>query len=473
MLVSFATFEHLPIRVGGLGEAATSLAEALVRERAQVMVLMPSHGLHMRSSDVEWSRYGTFKIHACGEWHETTVYEGLRNAVRIFLFSNHVLDHREVYGGWENLMGKVLHFSKGVPAFFNLFLKREDWKPDVFHCNDWHAVLAGYLGKRFFKIPMVYTVHRLCRPAIPVEMLERDGYGEALEERYIHDGQFYLEPFGADLCDALNTVSYTYLNEEWKTFFKHLAGKATYVWNGIDYAFWNPEKIKHPALSRAERRKILLKENSLEEGILFFYVGRLDREQKGVDHFLNAIDLVMESGGEAPERFRFILLGAGDPELEERIRQMERQYPRHVRGIIGYLERPATREYYAGADFCVIPSNFEPFGLVQLEAMCLGCIPLGTRVGGINDTVIDVDSRPYEATGKLVAPRDPGSLAQAIEEMGRWALERPDLVEAIRRNGRPHVMRKFSWDQAAKRYLKLYEGRATVKVPFAQYPEPY
>ena len=72
------------------------------------------------------------------------------------------------------------------------------------------------------------------------------------------------------------------------------------------------------------------------------------------------------------------------------------------------------QEYYGAADFCIIPSNFEPFGLVQLEAMCMGCILIGSRVGGINDTVLDIHDYPEESTGRLVPPRNSTAL------LGPW-----------------------------------------------------
>lgn len=82
------------------------------------------------------------------------------------------------------------------------------------------------------------------------------------------------------------------------------------------------------------------------------------------------------------------MLGSGDPVLEKLARDMEKKYPRNVKAIIGYLGRETTREYYGASDFCLIPpSNFEPFGLVQLEAMCMGSIPIGTRVGGASMTL--------------------------------------------------------------------------------------
>jgi len=170
---------------------------------------------------------------------------------------------------------------------------------------------------------------------------------------------------------------------------------------------------------------------------------------------------------------RMVVLGSGDPALEEMARDMERKYPRNVKAIIGYLGREATRAWYGASDFCLIPSNFEPFGLVQLEAMCMGSIPVGTKVGGINDTVLDIDKDKEGATGKLVPPRNPRELAAAMIKMGLLYMDDRARLEQVRSNGRPHVMTNFTWDRAARRYLSVYEGTASVKLPFADYGGPF
>ncbi|RQD72744.1 MAG: glycogen synthase [Candidatus Syntrophonatronum acetioxidans] len=476
MIVGMATFEHLPVRVGGLAEAVTSLARSLSREE-EVMVFMPSHGLIHGESDMEFKKYGDYEIIIGEDIHPVTVFETEREGVRLFLFSNQILDSPQVYGPRKAFIKKMVHFTKALPGFINLLLKKEGKKPEVIHINDWHCVLAGALVKKYFKIPFIFTIHRLCRERMSVKELNEVNLGELVDPRYLEGDFFNIESFGAHYCDYLTTVSYTYLNEEWKTFFGTFDGKTTYVWNGMDYDFWDPQKLKEPELTRRERRAKLLKEHGLEEGILFFNVGRLDAQQKGIDVLLHSLDLLMrekvKKAGRIKDQFRFILLGSGDKTLEEKAVELEKSYQKNVRVLIDYLGREITREYYGAADFCLIPSNFEPFGLVQLEAMCMGCIPVGTRVGGINDTVLSLEEFGEEATGKLVPPQNPKALAEAMVEMALLQQEREEIVEKIRRKGRAHVMENFSWDRAAERYKQVYQNKATVKLPFVSYAEAY
>lgn len=103
----------------------------------------------------------------------------------------------------------------------------------------------------------------------------------------------------------------------------------------------------------------------------------------------------------------------------------------------------------------------------------MGSIPIGTRVGGINDTVLDIDTARDRATGKLVLPRKPRELADAMVRMGLLQMNDPGKVDKIRANGRPHVMTNFTWDRAARRYLDMYQGKASIMLPFADYGGPF
>lgn len=480
MLVSMATFEHLPIRVGGLAEAVTSLGESLSKVE-DVIVFMPAHGI-LQEGDESYSypprKYCDFRILVGERIFPITVYQTERNGVRIFLFSNEVLDHPNVYEPREMFVQKMVHFTKAVPGLINIMLKKEQRKPDVIHINDWHCVFAGGLVKKYFNVPFIFTIHRLCRERISVHELNEVNLSELVDPRYLEGDMFNIEKFGGHHCDQLTTVSYSYLNEEWHTFFSTFEGKTTYVWNGTDSTFWNPEFLKYAQYPRQERRKLVLKENGLEDGILFFNVGRLDTEQKGIDILLDAFEMIMR--GDIPEsqglreKIRLIILGSGDQHLESATRNLEQRYPQNMKALLTYLGRETTREYYGAADFCLIPSNFEPFGLVQLEAMCMGCIPIGSRVGGINDTILDLHDFPEESTGRLVPPRNSAALARAMIEMARLSLgNERELLNKMRQRGREHVIQNFNWDKAAARYIKVYENKATIKLPFVSYSEPY
>ena len=262
------------------------------------------------------------------------------------------------------------------------------------------------------------------------------------------------------IADAVTTVSRSYLWEEWE-FFGNFDGKVTHVFNGIDCSFWNEELLENANLPREERRKRILESFGLSDGKAFMFIGRFDRSQKGVDTLLRAIEIL--SSDPAFGNMRFLIVGKGDPGLEEWARAVENRFPENVRVITDVLPRETVRELYGSVDFVVIPSYFEPFGLVQLEAMCLGAVPIASSVGGLKDTIIDLNADPENATGILVPPRDAFALARAMisaKELDERTLER------LRENARRRARKDFTWENACRRYLLVYENAVDKAVPF-------
>jgi starch synthase len=203
----------------------------------------------------------------------------------------------------------------------------------------------------------------------------------------------------------------------------------------------------------------------LSDGIAFMFIGRFDRGQKGVDTLLRAIELIAQSYPSEFSKMRFIIIGKGDPELESWAHALGAKYPENVKVVTEMLKREFTRELYGSVDFVIVPSYFEPFGLVQMEAMCLGAIPIGSAVGGIKDTIISLDEDEENATGLLVPPRDPNALAQAILRMAKIREEQPELIEKMRQNGKKRTT-VFTWENACRRYMRAYKNDIDKAVEF-------
>uniref|UniRef100_UPI0010A1F8B6 chimera protein of Melatonin receptor type 1A and GlgA glycogen synthase n=1 Tax=Homo sapiens TaxID=9606 RepID=UPI0010A1F8B6 len=193
---------------------------------------------------------------------------------------------------------------------------------------------------------------------------------------------------------------------------------------GIDCSFWNESYLTG---SRDERKKSLLSKFGMDEGVTFMFIGRFDRGQKGVDVLLKAIEIL--SSKKEFQEMRFIIIGKGDPELEGWARSLEEKHG-NVKVITEMLSREFVRELYGSVDFVIIPSYFEPFGLVALEAMCLGAIPIASAVGGLRDIITN-------ETGILVKAGDPGELANAI--LKALELSRSDLSK-FRENCKKRAM---------------------------------
>ncbi|ASJ10271.1 glycogen synthase [Thermococcus sp. P6] len=448
MKILIIGFEYLPVKVGGLAEAITSIATGLRKLGNEVVVFTPDHGRGLGEV------VGSFNVSAFGESIGITVRKRVEQGVTVYSLGGGLLSEPDVYGpNWEALLRKTVLFGKASVGLMNELIG--EFKPDVIHAHDWHVVFALGLLKKYFGIRSIFTVHRLNRARISSEYFREANLGELAPYPELDP-----EHTAGYVADAVTTVSRSYLWEEWE-FFKNFDGKVTHVFNGIDCSFWNEELMETKDLPREERRRLVLERFGLRDGTTFMFIGRFDRSQKGVDTLLHAIEIL--SSDPIFEGMRFLIIGKGDPELEKLARALQNRFPENVRVITELLSRETVRELYGSVDFVVIPSHFEPFGLVQLEAMCLGAIPLGSSVGGIKDTIVDLNLDPENATGLLVPPGDALALARAMVEAAGLDGE---TLERLRKNGRKRGREEFTWEKACRRYLKVYEGAVDRAVPF-------
>ncbi|NJE30276.1 glycogen synthase [Thermococcus sp. 18S1] len=448
MRILILGFEYLPVKVGGLAEAITSIAEGLAKLENEVVVFTPDHGKNLGEVS------SSFNVSAFGEQVHITVRKREQNGVTVYSLGGGLLSEKDVYGpGWEGLLRKAVLFGKASVGLMNGLI--ETFKPDVIHAHDWHTVFALGLLKKYFGIRSVFTVHRLNKAKISAQY-----FGEANLAELAPYPEIDPEHTACYIADMVTTVSWSYLWEEWD-FFKHFEGKVTHVFNGIDCSFWNEELMETKDLPREERRRRVLERFGLSDGKAFMFIGRFDRAQKGVDTLLRAIEVL--SSDPAFKGMRFIIIGKGDPGLEAWAKAVQNRFPENVRVVTELLSRETVRELYGSVDFVIIPSYFEPFGLVQLEAMCLGAIPIGSSVGGIKDTVIDLNPDPENATGLLVPSRDAFALARAMvfaKELDEGTLRK------LRENGKKRARKDFTWENACRRYMRVYEGAVDRAVPF-------
>ncbi len=446
MRVLILSFEYLPVKVGGLAEAVTSIAEGLVKLGNEVVVLTPDHGKNLGESSL------SFGLSFEGRRVEVTARKREQNGVTVYSLSGDLLD-TDVYPAWETLLRKTVLFGKASAGLLNRLIGT--FKPDVVHAHDWHTVFALGLLKKYFGLRTVFTVHRLNKAKVPAWLFHEANLSELAPYPDLDP-----EHTAAYIADIVTTVSRSYLWEEWD-FFRHFDGKVTHVFNGIDCSFWSEHLLENADKPRDERRRKVLGRFGLSDGRAFMFIGRFDRAQKGVDTLLRAIEIL--SGDPAFREMRFIIVGKGDPGLEAWAKAVENRFPENVRVITDVLPRELVRELYGSVDFVVIPSYFEPFGLVQLEAMCLGAVPIASAVGGLKDTIIDLNTDPENATGILVPPRDAFALARAMvsaKELDEGTLTR------LRENARRRAREDFTWEKACRRYLLVYTGAVDKAMPF-------
>lgn len=201
MRILMLGFEYLPVKVGGLAEALTSIGEGLAGLGNEVVVFTPDHGRELGEE------LASFRVLLEGREVEVKVRKREQNGVIVYSLGGSYLD-LDVYPGWEDLLKKAVLFGKASAGLMNILIG--EFKPDVVHAHDWHTVFALGLLKKYFGVRAVFTVHRLNRAKVPASYFHEANLGE-------------LAPFpdldpehtAGYIADAVTTVSRSYLWEEW------------------------------------------------------------------------------------------------------------------------------------------------------------------------------------------------------------------------------------------------------------------
>ena len=355
-------------------------------------------------------------------------------------------------------------------AFFSLaaleLARRLDWQPDILHANDWHTSMALYAlrsrrtGHDKQPLHSVLTVHNLpYMGGDGTDVLSAYGLAPLEEASFPPWACSQPLPLGLWSADALVPVSPTYASEiltpafgcGLETFLQSRAGAITGILNGLDTATWDPAKDEALAANftaeelsaRATNKAALQKQLGLEPDPcipLLASIGRMDH-QKGLDITLTALPQL----GDRP--WQFVLLGTGDPALEDQARQLQAKHPDRVRAAVRF-DAPLGHLIYAGADLFLMPSRYEPCGLAQMIAMRYGCLPLGRATGGLKDTIREGE------TGFLFQEPNAASMLEALER----ALSTYAHQKEWKKLQRSAMGKDFSWPRSARQYAMIYHS---------------
>jgi starch synthase len=353
-------------------------------------------------------------------------------------------------------------------TFFSLaaleMARSMDWKPDILHANDWHTSLALFALRsrqndpELGRLRSVLTLHNLpYMGGDGTDVLAAYGLKPLEDEALPNWAHTQPLPLGLWAADALVPVSPTYAREiltpdfgcGLEAFLRGRSGSITGILNGLDLAAWDPKTDNNLAVTfnleefprRAANKTALQKQLDLKESArtpILAMIGRID-PQKGVDI---TIDTLSQMTGQT---WQFVILGSGDPVLENAVRTLQAGYPERVRAVIGY-DAPLSRLIYGGADMFLMPSRYEPCGLAQMIAMHYGCVPVVHATGGLKDTVRE------GKTGFLFQTADTVSM-QAALELALSVYAHPEEWEYFQKNG---MQEDFSWPCSAARYADLY-----------------
>jgi starch synthase len=346
-------------------------------------------------------------------------------------------------------------------------------KVDVIHANDWHTALSLYEIRTrrrdsfFEKTAGLITIHNLpYMGGNGGEILSKYGLKELEDEDLPFWARKQALPMGLWAADAIVPVSETYSLEiltpdfgcGLQDYLHKRTNDITGILNGLDLSQWMPasdeclaSKFDEDTLDAREKNKISLMRkidldfNSQEP--LIGMVTRVDY-QKGIDFSIQALRSMMDL------HWKFVLLGSGDPNLENELMCLQGEQPDRVRVILRY-DAEMSRLIYAGADIFLMPSRYEPCGLSQMIAMRYGCVPVVHGTGGLKDTVQE------GKTGFVFEKTNVDEMVEAL----RRALKlfaTPLMWRSFQKSG---MKQDFSWTRSARKYSMLYQSIVQKYVP--------
>ena len=457
MRVLFASAEFAPLaRVGGLAAAAAGLVAELRRQDVDVQVVVPDYfTTPMRGEKVvdlavpEWAGPARARTGTVAGVGEITLIDasGIARSHPYLQPDGH---------GWPDNDRRFMAFSAAIAALI------EAVDPDVLHLNDWHTCAAlGHLADR---PPTVLTIHTLA-----YQGRTNPGWLKTIAHNAAAFDQFGdCNPLlgGVQLADVVVAVSPNYAAEittprggfGLDAPLRDKGDRLVGILNGIDMDEWDPASDPHLPVPysaadvgpKASIRAELLKAHGLHDGggPLLTMVTRLV-DQKGVDLVLPLAPYLAGLGAS------MIVLGDGDQWLADGLSAAAAANPEHLAFVRGYDE-PLAHRLFAGADVFVMPSRFEPCGLAQMQAMRYGTLPLVTNVGGLHDTVIDIDAAPTRGTGVVVPEASSVALMDGLHRMVR-ACSQSRRRSAMQRRG---MAIDWSWRLPAAEHIVWYRRLA-------------
>jgi starch synthase len=475
--ILFAASEAQPlIKTGGLADVAGSLPPALSALGLDVRLVLPAYPQAVERA-IPLETVATFKISGLPEPVRILEqrFEGRLHVYLVdapSLFSRPGNPYVDASGHpWGDNAQRFALFCRAVVRIA-MDQAGLGWHPDVVHCNDWQTGLVpALLAQEWDRPATIFTIHNLSYQGLFdlstfVQLLLPDQLWspEGLE---FHNMLSFIKG-GLVFSDWLTTVSPTYAEEIRTSEFgygldgllDHRADRLIGVLNGIDYQVWNPSTDRHieqtydaSCFEKKQSNKLSLQQElgltQDKEAMLFGNIGRMV-EQKGIDLVIEIIPEIMQH-----EHIQLVILGSGDPGIEQALLKSAANYPGRMVVKIGYDEHLAHR-IEAASDCFLMPSRFEPCGLNQLFSLRYGTVPIVSRTGGLADTVTDLTPASMlaeTATGFVFDEPDAAALLEAIYRAVEF-FQRPGVWwEKLATRG---MKQDFSWDASAVNYLNIY-----------------
>lgn len=458
-------------KTGGLADVIGALPRSLAKQGIDVRVIMPKHGVVKQNYGDRLKVIATMNIQM--GWR--TLYMGLetlaQDGVTYYFIDNEYYFGDCIYKGGEAEAEQYAYFCRAVIEA----LPYLDFLPDVIHCNDWHTAMIPFLLKTQYcdtpqgRAKTILTIHNLQYQGQISFDLARDIL--QVDDRYFTSdcleayGSANMMKAGLLFSDKITTVSPTYAREILDPYYgRGMEGILNMrkddlvgILNGIDAVEFDPSRDSHlektysqdDMSGKYEDRNALLGELDVHVNPGTPVIGMVTRltEQKGLDLVRAVLEEVLF------ENVAFVLLGSGEAQYENYFKYIAGRYPEKTAICLGYSD-PLAHRIYAGSDFLLMPSMFEPCGISQMIAQRYGTLPIVRETGGLADTVQPYNIYSQEGNGFSFTNYNAHDMLNVI----RFALtvfeDKPALAKLMR--GAMDIDNSF--DKSAAEYASLYKS---------------
>jgi starch synthase len=464
--------------VGGLSRVVPQLSKALRKKGHDVRIFMPKFGLIDEEKYKLKVIYEGLEVPTDYKDPQTLIcnvksHQIAGQAPVYFLENQEYYEKRANVYGYSDDPRRWALLSRGALEF----IKKSSWVPDIVHTNDWHTGLVPNYLKTIYKndeklssIVSALTIHNIGPQGMfdnrnVSEMDFDDGRSPVahLFAKRLNKQNFLKR--GILYSDIVNTVSEKYAleiltpeyGEGLDQLLMELRSKLFGIMNGIDLEEFNPEDDPlvptHYNSSNLEKRRenkiALQKEFGLPQGRdipVLAYWGRLDA-QKGLDLLFTILWPLLN----LYKNVQFVQVGGGGGNYVQTLKKLAKDFPNQV-GVHPLPNFTLPRLIVSGADMTLFPSKFEPCGIVQLEAMRYGAVPVVRATGGLADSVENFDPITDTGTGFVFENFDKweffAQVVRALEVYNHKEIWLGIVKRAMKKD--------FSWDKVSEKYENLY-----------------
>lgn len=477
--------------VGGLARGTYALAKALTKKGHDVRIMTPMHwsvgnyffrsGITPKNEkkiqNVNKGRSGMIQDHV-------SIVSFERSKVNEYMYFVNLRDYfglrSQVYGYIDDYKRYYLFSRTCLEWLLSLQVEKDRWAPDIIQCHDWHTgyfidLLKNSNRYRNIKnIPVVFTVHNF--------KYQNETKFQYMDEEKVDMGEDPLADIdslrlqeqnalsrGMLFADNVNTVSPTHAKEITLSDYEYsynlhkvickIQPKLSGILNGLDYKEFNPlynmqvqykYSEKNADSGRFKNKQYLRQLFSLPnngDSPLFCYVGRMT-SQKGLEILFEAMGWILKKS----PKIQLIGVGDGEDHYCELFWRFKKEFPNQV-GIKLVHDIDLPKQIFAGADTTLVPSNFEPGGIVVLEALRYGSIPLIRRTGGLNDIITDFSTSCLTGNGFSFKERDSRVFYRKIMDVLE-VYQNKHLWSIVIKNC---MAFRRTWADAAIEYERLFE----------------